>query len=403
MQRVAMLSVHTSPLAQPGAGDGGGMNVYVRALAAALARAGVDVDVLTRAEDPDQPQCVEVEPGFRVLHVPAGPLAPVPLRDLPDLVGEFTDSASEVLALSGEHDVLHANYWVSGAVGHRLKHELDLPLVTTFHTLERVKAEVGLGDAIPLRPRVEAEVVRCADLVVASTSEEHDQLVRHYGADPARIEIITPGVDHTVFAPGDRAAARRRVGLTGGPVLLFVGRIQPLKGADLAVRALADVHDRSAQLVVVGGPSGPDGEDEVQLLHALVAELGLERRVHFVAPQPHEQLVDYYRAADVCVVPSRTESFGLVALEAAACGTPVVAANVGGLRLLVDDGATGFLVDERDPGAYAARIDRVLQDDCRELGAQAYARSMRYRWGIAAARLRRHYDDLTARATVKCN
>jgi D-inositol-3-phosphate glycosyltransferase len=161
---------------------------------------------------------------------------------------------------------------------------------------------------------VEAEVVRCADLVVASTSEEHDQLVRHYGADPARIEIITPGVDHTVFAPGDRAAARRRVGLTGGPVLLFVGRIQPLKGADLAVRALADVHDRSAQLVVVGGPSGPDGEDEVQMLHALVAELGLERRVHFVAPQPHEQLVDYYRAADVCVVPSRTESFGLVAL-----------------------------------------------------------------------------------------
>jgi D-inositol-3-phosphate glycosyltransferase len=403
MQRVAMLSVHTSPLAQPGAGDGGGMNVYVRALAAALARAGVPVDVLTRAEHPDQPACVEVEPDFRVLHVPAGPLAPVPLRELPDLVGEFTDAARDALARAGEHDVLHANYWVSGAVGHRLKHELDLPLVTTFHTLERVKAEVGLGDAVSLRPRVEAEVVRCADLVVASTREEHDQLVRHYGADPARIEIITPGVDHAVFAPGDRAAARRRVGLTGGPVLLFVGRIQPLKGADLAVRALAAVHDRSAQLVVVGGPSGPDGEGEVQALHALVAELGLEARVHFVAPQPHDQLVDYYRAADVCVVPSRTESFGLVALEAAACGTPVVAANVGGLRLLVDDGVTGFLVDERDPAAYAERIDRVLADDCNELGVLAYARSTRYRWSIAAARLRRHYDDLTARATVKCN
>ena len=209
MQRVAMLSVHTSPLAQPGAGDGGGMNVYVHALATALARAGVPVDVLTRAEHADQPQCVEVEPGFRVLHVTAGPRAPVPLRELPDLVGEFTDAARDVLAHSGDHDVLHANYWVSGAVGHRLKHELDLPLVTTFHTLERVKAEVGLGDAIPLRPRVEAEVVRCADLVVASTREEHDQLVRHYGADPERIEIITPGVDHTVFAPGDRGAARR--------------------------------------------------------------------------------------------------------------------------------------------------------------------------------------------------
>ncbi len=403
MQRVAMLSVHTSPLAQPGAGDGGGMNVYVRALGSALARAGVAVDVLTRAEHPEQPPCVEVEPGFRVLHVPAGPCAPVPLRDLPDLVGAFTDEARAVLTRAGGYDVLHANYWVSGAVGHRLKHELDLPLVTTFHTLERVKAEVGLGDAVPLRPRVEAEVVRCADLVVASTREEHDQLVRHYGADPERIEIITPGVDHTVFSPGDRARARRHVGLSGGPVLLFVGRIQPLKGADLAVRTLAEVRDRRAQLVVVGGPSGPDGVGEVEALHALVAELGLEHRVRFVAPQPHDQLVEYYRAADVCIVPSRTESFGLVALEAAACGTPVVAANVGGLRLLVDDGVTGFLVDERDPTAYAARIDQILSDECGELGAHAYARSTRYRWSIAAARLRRHYDDLTARATVKCN
>ena len=367
-----------------------------------MARAGVAVDVLTRAEHPEQPPIVEVEPGFRVLHVPAGPCAPVPLRELPDLVGEFTDAARDVLARSGRHDVLHANYWVSGAVGHRLKHELDLPLVTTFHTLERVKAEVGLGDGIALRPRVEAEVVRCADLVVASTQEEHEQLVRHYGADPSRIEIITPGVDHAVFHPGDRATARRRLGLTGGPVLLFVGRLQPLKGADLAVRALAEVHDRSAQLVIVGGPSGPDGAGEVIALHALVAELGLDDRVHFVAPQPHEQLVDYYRAADVCVVPSHTESFGLVALEAAACGTAVVAANVGGLRLLVDDGVTGFLVDERDPATYADRIDRVLADDCAELGANAYARSMRYRWSIAAARLRRHYDDLTARAVVKC-
>jgi D-inositol-3-phosphate glycosyltransferase len=401
MQRVAMLSVHTSPLAQPGTGDGGGMNVYVRALASALARAGVAVDVLTRAEHPEQPPCVEVEPGFRVLHVPAGPCAPVPLRDLPDLVGEFTDAARELL-VAGEHDVLHANYWVSGAIGHRLKHELDLPLVTTFHTLERVKAEVGLGDGIPLRPRVEAEVVRCADLVVASTRDEHDQLVRHYGADPERIEIITPGVDHTVFSPGDRLRARRHVGLGAGPVLLFVGRIQPLKSADLAVRALAAVQDRRAQLVVVGGPSGPDGVGEVRALHELVAELGLEHRVRFVAPQPHDQLVEYYRAADVCVVPSRTESFGLVALEAAACGTPVVAANVGGLRMLVDDGITGFLVDERDPAAYASCIDRVLADDCRELGARAYARSTRYRWSIAAARLRRHYDDLGVRATVKC-
>ena len=212
MQRVAMLSVHTSPLAQPGTGDGGGMNVYVRALGSALARAGVGVDVLTRAEHAEQPPVVEVEPGFRVLHVQAGPCAPVPLHELPELVGDFTDAAHRVLERAGTYDVLHANYWVSGAVGHRLKHELDLPLVATFHTLARVKAEVGWSTRCPLRPRVEAEVVRCADLVLASTHDEQDQLGAHYGADPERVEIVPPGVDHKVFSPGDRATARRRLG-----------------------------------------------------------------------------------------------------------------------------------------------------------------------------------------------
>ncbi len=328
----------------------------------------------------------------------------MPLRELPDLVGEFGDSARRIMERSGAgYDALHANYWVSGAVGHRLKHELDLPLVTTFHTLDRVKAEVGLADGAPLRPRVEAEVVRCADLVVASTFEEQDQLVRHYGADPTRVEIIAPGVDHRVFFPGDRVAARRHVGLPPGPMVLFVGRIQPLKGADLAVRALAELADRRATLVIVGGPSGPDGAAEVDALHALVAELGLEHRVHFVAPRPHDQLADFYRAADVCVVPSRTESFGLVALEAAACGTPVVAANVGGLRYLVEHGITGYLVDVREPLAYATLIDRVLGEAPDVMREHAVARSARYRWSIAAARLRRHYGDLAARAPVQCS
>jgi D-inositol-3-phosphate glycosyltransferase len=403
MQRVAMLSVHTSPLAQPGTGDGGGMNVYVRALGSALARAGVAVDVLTRAEHAEQPPVVEVEPGFRVVHVAAGPCAPVPLRDLPGLVAAFTDASHRLLDDGDGYDVLHANYWVSGAVGHRLKHDLDLPLVTTFHTLDRVKAEVGLADGVPLRPRIEAEVVRCADLVVASTFEERDQLERYYGADPERVEVIAPGVDHRVFFPADRAAARRHLGLPPGAVVLFVGRLQPLKGADLAVRALAALAERRATLVIVGGPSGPDGEAEARSLRSLVAQLGLEHRVRFVDPQPHEHLADYYRAADVCVVPSHTESFGLVALEAAACGTPVVAAAVGGLRFLVDDGVTGHLVAARDPNAYAALIDRVLHDDDERMRAQAVARSTRYRWNIAAARLRRHYDDLAARAPVKCS
>jgi D-inositol-3-phosphate glycosyltransferase len=404
MQRVAMLSVHTSPLAQPGTGDGGGMNVYVRSLASALARAGVAVDVLTRAEHADHGQSVVVEPGFRVLHLEAGPRAPVPKHLLPDLVGEFCDAARDYIErTSTDYGLLHANYWVSGAVGHRLKHELDLPLVTTFHTLDRVKAEVGLADGVALRPRVEAEVVRCADLVVASTSEEHDQLVRYYGADPERVEIIAPGVDHHVFQPGDRVAARRHLGIGCNPVVLFVGRIQPLKGADVAVRALAELGDPSAELVIVGGPSGPDGAREEAALHALVEELGIADRVRFVAPQPHDELVSWYRAADVCVVPSHTESFGLVALEAAASGTPVVAANVGGLRSLVAHGETGYLVDTRDPGDWSDAIGRVLAvDDPTPMRERATARSARFGWGIAAARLRRHYDDLAMRAPVQC-
>jgi D-inositol-3-phosphate glycosyltransferase len=403
MRRIAMLSMHTSPLAQPGSGDAGGLNVYVRSLASALARAGVPVDVLTRAEHPDQPPIVVVEPGFRVIHVPAGPCAPVPLCGLPELVTPFATAVREQLARCGVgDDVLHANYWVSGAAGHRLKHELGLPLVTTFHTLDRVKAEVGLGEEVDLRPRVEAEVVRCADLVVASTDEEREQLVRHYGADPDRVEIVHQGVDHALFSPGDRAAARRALGIDGRPTLLFVGRIQPLKGADLAIRALGRVTP-DARLLVVGGPSGPNGASELEHLHRLAADLGLAERVRFVAPQPHERLATFYRAADVCVVPSRSESFGLVALEAAACGTPVVATRVGGLAMIVLDGITGRLVDGRDPADFAAAIDDALAEEAATFEARAVAHSSQYRWSIAAARLRRHYADLTARALVQCS
>ena len=382
------------------------MNVYIRALASSLARAGVSVDVLTRAEHSEQPPVVVVEPGFRVLHVDAGPRAPVPRHELPGLVALFSEAARELLERCGtEYDVLHANYWVSGAVGHRLKHELDLPLVTTFHTLERVKAEVGLAHDAALRPRIEAEVVRCADLVVASTAEERVQLVNFYGADPERVEVVAPGVDPLVFAPGDRGTARRALALALGdaPVLLFVGRIQRLKGADLAIRSLAELCDPRAQLLVVGGPSGPDGQAELSRLHALVDDLALETRVRFVAPQPHERLVDFYRAADVCVVPSQAESFGLVALEAAACGTPVVASDVGGLRSLVGHGSTGYLVEQRDPAEFAAAIERVLSGNAAEFRARAIERAAGYRWNMAAARLRRHYDDLAVRTPVQCS
>src|SRR5690606_17640106 len=271
----------------------------------------------------------------------------------PEVVDEFTRGVVQHLRTAGPVDAVHANYWLSGVAGHDIKHRLEIPLVSTFHTLARVKAVTG--DAEPER-RVEAEaaVIRCCDAILANSPTEAEQLRDLYGADPSRTEIVPPGVDHASFSAGHRAGARRALGLGDHPVLPFVGRVQPLKGLDVAVGALAELEHPDAVLVAVGGPSGPDGQAELERVRGLARDLGVADRLHLVDPQPHHLLSTYYRAADVTVVPSRSESFGLVALESAACGTPVVAAAVGGLRTLVDDGVTGFLVHERDPQAFAA-------------------------------------------------
>jgi D-inositol-3-phosphate glycosyltransferase len=405
VRRVAMFSMHTSPLAQPGAGDGGGMNVYVRALASSLARAGVACDVFTRAETPNAPTVVGVEPGFRVVHVEAGPRAVVPKYELPALVEPFVAGVSRLMTDGPNYDVLHANYWLSGDVAHRLKHDLDLPLAATFHTLARVKANAGIDDDPLDRVATEQRIISCSDLVLASTPDERDELAALYDVDRDRVEVVAPGVDHAMFTPEGRESAKHALGLDGKRVLLFVGRLQRLKGADLAASCLAALDDPDAVLLVVGGPSGSEGETEMGRLHALVRDLGIAAQVRFVAPQPHERLADFYRAADVCLVPSRTESCGLVALEAAACGTPVVASAVGGLRSLVDDGHTGFLVASRDPDDWAAPIALLLDDDDlrAEMGISAAARSRRYSWSITAARLRRLYGDLVVREPVRCS
>lgn len=406
MRRLAVLSLHTSPLAQPGQGDSGGMNVYVRELVSALAQAGVQADVFTRRWDDASPDVVEVEPGFRVVHVEAGPLN-LAKEQLPDVVDAFADGVRAQLRSLGDVDALHANYWLSGVAGHRLKHELDLPLVSTFHTLARVKAETG--DREPeRRVRAEAEVIACSDAILASCVAEADQLERLYGADPSRIELVAPGVDHAFFSPGDRVGARaalQHLDLGNGPVLLFVGRIQPLKGLDVAVRALAAFGRRDARLVVVGGASGADGAAEVDRIDKLVAELGVADQLRSVEPVPHHLLSTYYRAADVVLVPSRSESFGLVALEAAACGTPVVAAAVGGLRTLVEHGRTGFLVEGRDPVVFASYTEQVLGSPAlaAEVSRQAAQRARGYTWSTAAGRLRRIYGDLTSRSLVDCS
>jgi D-inositol-3-phosphate glycosyltransferase len=403
VRTLAVLSLHTSPLAQPGAGDSGGMNVYVRELVSSLAQAGVGCSVYVRRWRDDLPDEVHVEPGFRVVHVTAGPVE-LAKEHLPEIVDEYRDGVLADIRGLGDVDALHANYWLSGVAGHRLKHDLDIPLVSTFHTLARVKAETG--DPEPERRiQAEAEVVACSDAITASCPAEAEQLVRLYGARPERIELVPPGVVHAFFSPGDRAGARAALALPADrPVLLFVGRIQPLKGLDVAVRALAELRDRGAVLVAVGGPSGLEGEVESAKVRLLAEELGVEDRIRWVAPQPHYMLSTYYRAADVVLVPSRSESFGLVALEAAACGTPVVAAAVGGLRTLVDDGRTGFLIESRDPDAFASATDELLDHPslAAAMGADAAARARTFTWSTTAARLRRLYADLTARALVDC-
>lgn len=389
-----MLSLHTSPLDQAGTGDGGGMNVYVRQLCTALARSGARCDVFTRASAPSQAATVVLEPGLAVHHVRGGPVARVAKEDLAAVVGDFAAGVRRRLteAPDGLPDALHANYWLSGVAGCLLKRDLGLPLLSTFHTLERVKLAEGQGSrAEEGRARGEAEVVAGSDALLASCAVEAAQLVELYGAEPRRVTVVAPGVEHALFGPGARAQARRALGLPLGiPVVLFVGRLQPLKGADIALGALRALHRHpEALMVVVGGPSGPEGGAAAAQLHALAAERQVAGRVRFVPPQPHELLGSYYRAADVCVVPSRSESFGLVALEAAACGTPVVAASVGGLRTLVDDGVTGWLVRGGDPGDYAAAIDRVLSDDsmAQRMGDAAVRRARRYTWAAAAARM----------------
>jgi D-inositol-3-phosphate glycosyltransferase len=256
------------------------------------------------------------------------------------------------------------------------------------------------------RAEAEAAVMRCSEVVLASCSVEAAQLAQLYDSDPARIRVVAPGVDHAFFGPGHRPQARRALGLPPhAPLLLFVGRIQPLKGVDVAVRALASMRDHpDASLLVVGGPSGPRGEEHLASLQKLVDELGLAERVRFVEPQPHELLSTYYRAADVCVVPSRSESFGLVALEAAACGTPVVAAAVGGLTTHVEDGRTGIVVDPSTPEAFAAAVSGILSDPvlAERLATAAVVRSRRYTWAQAAALLRATYEELTAERLVEC-
>lgn len=369
-RRVSVLSVHTSPLEQPGTGDAGGMNVYIAETAVRMAQRGVPVEIFTRATSSEHPPVVELAPGVLVRHVAAGPFEGLGKNDLPSQLCAFTAGVlrAEARHEPGYYGVVHSHYWLSGQVGWLARDRWGVPLVHSAHTLARVKnAALAAGD--PPEPVVrvigEDQVVAEADRLIGNTDSETRQLIELYGADPGRTVTIPPGVDLVRFRPGDRAAARAGLGIAPDAVVLaFVGRIQPLKAPDVLLRAAAELLRRDPALrdrlvvLVAGGPSG-SGLAEPTALQELGVSLGLTGVLRFLPPTGGDALVRVYRAADVVAVPSHNESFGLVALEAQACGTPVVAARVGGLPVAVADGRSGLLVPGHGAAAWADALGQV--------------------------------------------
>jgi D-inositol-3-phosphate glycosyltransferase len=404
VRRVAVLSVHSSPLAMPGVGDSGGMNVHIRALASELARAGVASDLYTRATSPDDPPVVEVEPGVRVLHLAAGPLEEIPKQSLPRYLCAYLCALLRAGERHGPYDVLHSHYWVSGWVARLARERWQSPVVHSFHTLGRVK-NLSLADGEepepPARLAGEERVVSTADCLLAASPAEARQLTELYGAPPSKLRVVPHGVDRRRFRPGDRAAARAALGIRRRHVLAFVGRLQPLKAPDVAVRTLATLSrrhpDLDVELLVVGGPSG-NGIDEPRRLARLAIQEGVEDRVRFLPARPHDTLGSVYQAADLLLVPSRSESFGLVALEAQACGTPVVAARVGGLAHAVGDGTTGRLLSSHDPEEWAAAVASLLRHPGKlaTMGQAAARFAGVHGWDVTASKLLDVYGEMLA-------
>ena len=378
------------------------MTIYVRELSLALARRGVETDIFTRTTAVTD-HVTELFDGVRVVPIDAGAPESLPKEELPLYLGEFVEGLEWFAAAQGiSYDVVHSHYWHSGLAGDQIARSWAVPLVHSHHTLGLVKnGNLAPGDSPEPEGRLvgERRVIEGADVLVASTSEEFEQLACLYGAEHDRLKIVHPGVDHAMFSPGDRNEARRELGLPDGRIALYVGRIQRLKGLELAIRSieqLVPALEDPVKLLVVGGPSGPDGDAELDRLRALVAELDLDEVVHFLGPQAHARLPFFYRAADTLVVCSHSESFGLAALEAQACGTPVVATPVGGLSHIVSDGESGFLVSTRDPSVFAGRLKTLLaDDDLRSAFSLSAAReATRFSWENTATTLHTLYDCL---------
>jgi D-inositol-3-phosphate glycosyltransferase len=396
---VAMLSVHTSPLDSPGhTKDAGGMNVYMRELAKALSQQNITIDIFTRWTNETIPQIVPLARNVRVIHIKAGPIAPVHKDDLYQYLPMFVRHIEEFRQRASlQYDLVHSHYWLSGVAAMRLADQWDVPHVTMFHTLGRLKQLANPDAPEPaLRLEMEQHLVQQADCIIAATSDERTQIIRSCGATASQIEVIPCGVDLKLFVPQERLQARKQLGLQPNlPVLLFAGRLDPFKGPDLLLRT-ATLMQQDAQIVIVGGKL--DGDKDLQKLQKLAAELNIDQRVHFLGARPQQELPLLYSAADVTVVPSYHESFGLVAVESLACGTPVVATRAGGLTSVVRHGETGFLVP-RCPGFFAERLDALLSDP--ELSAQMAAAArpsvLQFSWASIARQVNSVYEELVNR------
>jgi D-inositol-3-phosphate glycosyltransferase len=390
------------------------MNVYIVETARRLAELGVEVEIFTRATSGSLPATVDLAPGVTVRHITAGPFEPMAKEDLPALLCPF---ASGVLRVEAHHepgyfDLVHSHYWLSGEVGALAQDRWQVPLVHSMHTLAKVKNSLLADGDVPEpsgRVMGEASVVSSADRLIANTPTEAAQLTDLYDADPARLVPVPPGVDLNVFTPGNALDSRRRLGIKPqSHVLLFVGRIQPLKAPDVLLAAASQLLERRPDLrdelvvAVVGGPSG-SGLAHPHHLEAMARSLGIADSVRFAPPVEQQHLVDWYRAADVTVVPSYNESFGLVAIESQACGTPVVAASVGGLRTAVADGRSGVLIDGHNPGDYSAVIERLLDQPTlrAELGAGALAHAAEFGWNATARGTLDVYQEALATRTAR--
>jgi D-inositol-3-phosphate glycosyltransferase len=403
--KIATLMVHTSPLDQAGVGDAGGMNVYVVETAKKMAQAGVSVDIFTRANKPNLPESVEIAEGVNVKHLVAGPFEGLSKEELPSQLGALTSAFMnhQKQLPSNYYSLLHSHYWISGQLGWMVSEATSIPLIHTMHTTAKVKnLNLAVGEKPEPHTRAigEEQVVKAATGLIANTDAEAASLVSLYEACPDRVFVVAPGVDLQTFSPADgKAAARKRLNIAPDAIMLtFVGRVQPHKGPDVLLKAAAEMVMHTPHLraklavVIIGGASG--SVNELEKIKSLARFLKIEDITHFIEPASREVLPDWYRASDLVCVPSYSESFGLVALEAQACGTPVVATAIGGLRTAVSDGISGSLVDGHDPKAWSAVISRLIMEPQRRLllGMNAVEHASHFGWEATARKTLDVYD-----------